>query len=88
MKKMQWIYNQEEFVQSASLDNSFTPVRSGGLEKIKIIENRSDIAVLSQKVNEKRQLMKLISGINDEILGGGEIDRVQLPLCKKEIVGL
>lgn len=65
------VINQEEFVESASLDNSFTPVRSGGLKKINIIENRSDIAVLSQKVNEKRQLMKLISGINDEILGGG-----------------
>ena len=82
------VIDKEEFVQSASLDNSFTAVRSGGLEKIKIIENRSDIAVLSQKVNEKRQLMKLISGINDEILGGGGNRQSAVAFAQKRDSGL
>ncbi|MCI5968590.1 MAG: portal protein, partial [Helicobacter sp.] len=55
------VSDKEEFVQSASLDNSFTEIAQGGLEKIKFVENKADIAIISQKVNEKRQIAKMLT---------------------------
>lgn len=61
----------EEFIQQASLDNAVVKVKSGALRdnKLKFVEHHNDIATISQKANEKRQLAKMISGLNDETLG-------------------
>ncbi|WP_411710209.1 portal protein [Helicobacter salomonis] len=61
----------EEFVQSMSLDNAIVKVRPGALKegKIEFLNNQADIAALSQKAEQKRQLLKILAGLNDESLG-------------------
>lgn len=80
--------DKEEFIASASLDNSFTEVQSGGIEKIKFIENRGDIAMISQKVQEKRALAKMISGVNDEVLGLGGTRQSGSAIAQRRDAGL
>ncbi|KAA6234359.1 portal protein [Campylobacter sp. LR264d] len=65
------VINVNEFIESASLDNSFTKVRSNALKekKIEFVQHHADIQALSQKANEKRNLAKILSGLNDEALG-------------------
>lgn len=65
------ILEAEEFIQQASLDNAVVKVRSGALRdnKLKFVEHHNDIATISAKANEKRNLAKMISGLNDEALG-------------------
>lgn len=60
-----------EFAINLSKDNSVTEVNTGALSKgmIRFEKHSSDIATLSSKSNEKRQLAKTISGLNDEALG-------------------
>ncbi|MDO4674433.1 MAG: portal protein [Campylobacter sp.] len=65
------VLETEEFIHQASLDNAVVKVKSGALRdnKLKFVEHHNDIATISRKANEKRQLAKLISGLNDEALG-------------------
>lgn len=65
------VINRDEFVMSAGLDNAIVSVRDGALanNKMQFIQHHSDIATLSQKTEQKRHLAKIISGLNDEILG-------------------
>lgn len=65
------VLETEEFIQQASLDNAVVKVKSGALRdnKLKFVEHHNDIATISAKANEKRQLAKMISGLNDETLG-------------------
>lgn len=65
------ILEAEEFIKQASLDNAVVKVRSGALRdnKLKFVEHHNDIATISAKANEKRNLAKMISGLNDEALG-------------------
>lgn len=65
------VLNAEEFIQQASFDNAIVKVRSGALKenKFQFIQHHNDIATLSQKANEKRNLAKMLSGLNDEALG-------------------
>ncbi|WP_104722799.1 portal protein [Helicobacter mesocricetorum] len=65
------VINAEEFAGEASLDNAIVKVANGAIRdgKIHFVQHHSDIATLSQKVNEKRNLAKLLSGLNDEALG-------------------
>ncbi|ARJ55932.1 hypothetical protein [Campylobacter cuniculorum] len=65
------VLNAEEFINEASLDNAIVKVRSGALKenKFQFIQHHNDIATLSQKANEKRQLAKMLSGLNEEALG-------------------
>lgn len=65
------VINRDEFVSNASLDNAIVSVRDGALKerKIEFIQHNSNIATLSQKTDQKRHLAKILSGLNDEILG-------------------
>ncbi|WP_297192402.1 portal protein [uncultured Campylobacter sp.] len=65
--------NADEFIESFGLDNSITKVKPGALRdgKLQVIQHHADIQALSQKANEKRQLAKILAGLNDEFLGVG-----------------
>lgn len=65
------VINVEEFANEASLDNSVVKVASGAIRdgKIHFVEHKGNIATLSEKVSEKRNLAKVLSGLNDEALG-------------------
>ena len=82
------VSDKEEFVQSASLDNSFTEIAQGGLEKIKFVENKADIAIISQKVNEKRQIAKMLTGVTDEVLGVGGTRQSGSAIAQRRDAGL
>ena len=38
-------------------------------KKLEIVQHHADISTLSQKTAEKRNLAKILSGLNDEALG-------------------
>lgn len=65
------VRDANEFARNVSKDNSVTEVNSGALSRgmIRFEKHSSDIAALSSKSNEKRQLAKTLSGLNDEALG-------------------
>ncbi|PZT48185.1 portal protein [Helicobacter valdiviensis] len=65
------VINAESFANEASLDNAVVKVANGAIRegKIHFVEHHNDIATLTQKVNEKRSLAKILSGLNDEALG-------------------
>ncbi|GMB91870.1 portal protein [Helicobacter ailurogastricus] len=65
------VVNIDEFVETMSLDNAIVKVRPGALkeQKIQFLNNQADIAALSQKAEQKRQLLKILAGLNDESLG-------------------
>ncbi len=61
----------EEFVETMSLDNAIAKVRPNALKdnKIQFMNNQADLSALSQKAEQKRQLLRLLAGLNDESLG-------------------
>ena len=65
------VNDADEFIESISLDNSVVRVAPNALagNKIQFVKHHADIQALSQKANEKRQLAKILSGLNDEFLG-------------------
>ncbi len=65
------VLDTEEFVESVGLDNAVIKVRSGALKenKIQFIKHNAEIQALSQKTEHKRNLAKILSGLNDEALG-------------------
>ncbi|WP_104691099.1 portal protein [Helicobacter heilmannii] len=65
------VINIDEFVETMSLDNAIVRVRPGALkdQKIQFLNNQADIAALSQKSEQKRNLLKILAGLNDESLG-------------------
>ncbi|WP_104687000.1 portal protein [Helicobacter felis] len=65
------VSDMDEFVENMSLDNAIVKVRPGALKdgKIQFMNNQADIAALSAKAEQKRQLLKILAGLNDESLG-------------------
>lgn len=65
------VLNPDDFMEQASLDNAVVPVKSGTLQnkKIEFVQHQAQIAALSNKVAEKLNLAKILSGLNDEALG-------------------
>ncbi|WP_240329539.1 portal protein, partial [Helicobacter suis] len=65
------VLNIDEFVTNMALDNAIVRVRPGALKdnKIQFLNNQADIAALSAKAEQKRQLLKILAGLNDESLG-------------------
>ncbi|WP_104714370.1 portal protein [Helicobacter cetorum] len=61
----------DEFVETMSLDNAIARVRPNALKdnKIQFMNNQADLSALSQKAEQKRQLLRLLAGLNDESLG-------------------
>lgn len=60
-----------EFVEALSIDNAVVKVAPNSLRdnKIQFINQHNNINALSIKANEKRNLAKILSGLNDEFLG-------------------
>ncbi|GAA8184545.1 hypothetical protein HpDR148_04240 [Helicobacter pylori] len=60
-----------EFVETMSLDNAIAKVRPNALKdnKIQFMNNQADLSALSLKAEQKRQLLRLLAGLNDESLG-------------------
>lgn len=60
----------ESFAEDITKDNAVVGVRSGALRenKIQFIQHHADISALSQKTEQKRQMAKILSGLNDEAL--------------------
>ncbi|MBS4407346.1 portal protein [Campylobacter vulpis] len=60
-----------EFVEALSIDNAVVKVAPNSLRdnKIQFINQHNNINALSVKANEKRNLAKILSGLNDEFLG-------------------
>lgn len=69
--EMSAVDNAEEFSKHVSLDNAVVGVRDGALSSSKIqFQNHSnDVASLSSKSNEHRQIARMQAGFNDEALG-------------------
>lgn len=69
--EMSAVDNAEEFSKHVSLDNAVVGVRDGALSSAKIqFQNHSnDVASLSSKSNEHRQIARMQAGFNDEALG-------------------
>ncbi|AFI03855.1 hypothetical protein [Helicobacter cetorum] len=65
------VTNIDEFVETMSLDNAIAKVRPNALKdnKIQFMNNQADLSALSQKAEQKRQLLKVLAGLNDESLG-------------------
>ena len=65
------VLNPEEFARNASLDNAVVAVESGAISqgKIQFVQHSANIQALSAKVAEKRNIAKVLSGLNDEALG-------------------
>ncbi|WP_201273958.1 portal protein [Helicobacter sp. MIT 11-5569] len=82
------VLDKEDFVSSASLDNSFTEINDGGLEKLKFVDAKGDIAVISQKVNEKRQVVKMLTGVTDEVIGVGGTRQSGSAIAQRRDAGL
>lgn len=82
------VLDKEEFIESAALDNSFTEVAEGALEKIKFIDAKADISVISQKVNEKRQVVKMLTGVTDEVIGVGGSRQSGSAIAQRRDAGL
>lgn len=60
----------DEFIEGVSQDNAVVGVRSGALQenKIQFVQHHADIAALSQKSEQKKNMAKILSGLNDEAL--------------------
>lgn len=69
--EMSAVDNAHEFSRHVSLDNAVVGVRDGSLSngKIQFQNHSNDIASLSQKTQEHRQIAKMQAGFNDEALG-------------------
>lgn len=65
------IVDKTRFIEEASLDNAIVEVRDGALKdgRLQFVQHHTDIAALNQKVEQKRYILKTISGLNEEALG-------------------
>lgn len=75
---------------NASVDNAVVMVRDGALanKKIEFVNQQSNITAISQKVSEKLNLAKVLSGLNDEALGFGASRQSGVAMQQRREVGL
>lgn len=84
------ILDLEEFSYRIAQDNVVIRVRDQALrdQKIKFIEHNAEISQLTQKVNEKRNLAKLLSGLNEEVLGMATNAQSGVAIAQRREAGL
>ena len=84
------ILNVDDFVLNASADNAIVGVRSGALSnnKIHFQTQNQNINIINQKVAEKRNLAKLLSGLNDEALGVANNRQSAVAISQRRDAGL
>lgn len=65
------VLDAEQFIEAINQDNAVVKVNPQALsqQKIQFVQHHADIQALSAKANEKRNLAKILSGLNDEFLG-------------------
>lgn len=65
------VLDKKQFEQEASKDNAMVEVENGAIRdgRLHFVQHHSDIAALTQKVDQKRYILKTISGLNEEALG-------------------
>lgn len=84
------VLNPDEFAVKAALDNAVVPVKDGTLQqkKIEFVQHQSQIAALSNKVSEKLNLAKILSGLNDEALGTAINRQSGVAIAQRKDAGL
>ena len=82
--------NPKEFIDNAALDNAIVRVKDGALsqKKLEFVQHNAQITALSQKVQEKLNLTKILSGLNDEALGFGATRQSGVAMQQRQEVGL
>ncbi|WP_456237265.1 portal protein, partial [Helicobacter labacensis] len=80
----------DEFIEQMALDNAIVKVRPGALKegKIQFMNNQADIAALSTKAEQKRQLLKVLAGLNDESLGMAHNRQSGIAIAQRRESGL
>lgn len=84
------VLNPDDFMEQAALDNAVVPVKSGTLQnkKIEFVQHQAQIAALSNKVAEKLNLAKILSGLNDEALGTAINRQSGVAIAQRKDAGL
>lgn len=84
------VLDSEEFAANASKDNAIIKVRDNALKenKIHFVQHHADISALSNKVQEKRNMLKIISGLNDEALAMANNRQSGIAIAQRRDAGL
>ncbi|WP_394952616.1 hypothetical protein [uncultured Helicobacter sp.] len=84
------VEDQEEFVKDISKDNAVVGVRTDALRenKIQFIQHHADIQALSMKTEQKRNLAKILSGLNDEALAMATNRQSGVAIAQRRDAGL
>lgn len=79
-----------DFTENITKDNAVVGVRSGALKenKIQFIQHHADINALSQKTEQKRQMAKILSGLNDEALALASNRQSGVAIAQRRETGL
>lgn len=79
-----------DFTDNITKDNAVVGVRSGALKenKIQFIQHHADINALSQKTEQKRQMAKILSGLNDEALALASNRQSGVAIAQRRETGL
>ncbi|BAM33085.1 hypothetical protein HCBAA847_1865 [Helicobacter cinaedi CCUG 18818 = ATCC BAA-847] len=80
----------DEFVEGVSQDNAVVGVRSGALQenKIQFVQHHADITALSQKSEQKKNMAKILSGLNDEALAMATNRQSGIAIAQRRETGL
>lgn len=84
------VFDADDFVNSASADNAIVKVQQGALEskKIHFVQHQAQLSALSNKVQEKLNLAKILSGLNDEALGTAINRQSGIAIAQRRDAGL
>lgn len=80
----------DEFVDNISKDNAIVSVRSGSLKenKIQFVQHHADIQALSAKSEQKRNIARILSGLNDEALAQATNRQSGVAIAQRRDAGL
>lgn len=84
------VLDLEEFSDKIADDNVVIRVRDQALRdnKIHFIQHNAEVQALTQKVNEKRNLAKILSGLNEEALGMATNRQSGVAIAQRRDAGL
>ncbi|TLD79864.1 phage tail tape measure protein [Helicobacter sp. MIT 05-5293] len=80
----------DEFVENIAKDNAIVAVRSGSLseKKIEFIQHHADLQALSMKSEQKRNMARVLSGLNDEALAQATNRQSGVAIAQRRDAGL
>lgn len=80
----------DDFIDEISKDNAIVSVRSGSLSenKIQFIQHHADIQALSAKSEQKRNIARVLSGLNDEALAQATNRQSGVAIAQRRDAGL